>query len=43
MAILGIIGGVLFSGLREARHLSSIITFLIGITHNWYFLTQQNG
>ncbi|MBK9749251.1 MAG: RDD family protein [Chloroflexi bacterium] len=40
--ILGIIGGVLFSGLREGT-LSSIITFLIGITYNWYFLTQQNG
>ncbi len=40
--ILGIIGGVLFSGLREGT-VSSIVTFLIGITYNWYFLTQQNG
>jgi len=40
--ILGIIGGLFFSGTREGTT-SGIVTFLVGITYNWYFLTQQNG
>ncbi len=40
--ILGIVGGLLFSGTRGGTA-SGIVTFLVGITYNWYFLTQQNG
>lgn len=38
--ILGIIGGILFSG---GRGTGGVIGFIIGVIYQWYFLTQQNG
>ncbi len=40
--ILGLIGGVLFSQFQDGP-VSGIITFVIGLIYNWYFLTQQHG
>jgi len=40
--ILGLIGGLLFSQFEDGP-ISGIITFVIGLIYNWYFLTQQHG
>jgi uncharacterized RDD family membrane protein YckC len=38
--VLGLIGGVLFSIIREPGGAAGII---LGIAYQWYFLTQHNG
>jgi uncharacterized RDD family membrane protein YckC len=40
--ILGIVGGLLFGQFQDGPA-SGIVTFLVGVTYQWYFLTQQNG
>lgn len=40
--ILGIVGGVLFGQFQDGPA-SGLVTFLVGVTYQWYFLTQQNG
>lgn len=39
--ILGLIGGLLFAGFKNGGGFA--LSFLVGVTYQWYFLTQQRG